>query len=137
MDSGESTAVLAENEEPPSDVVATATDTGASSVEAENEELQGRHRKPFRVYVAIASEALAESLKVDKTDDTSTVSEIFKRACAQHRPPLPYDGELTRKAVEAARFSRDKAAGAFRAQLKAVAHRGSRATVSTPTREAS
>ena len=80
---------------------------------------------PFKVYAAIAAQALETSLRADKTDDSGNVIELFKQACAQHRPEsLPYDGELARKAVDAARHSRDKAAGEFREKFKAVAHLG-------------
>ena len=82
---------------------------------------------PFKVYAAIATQALEKSLREDKTDAPSNVNELFKQACAQHRPdPLPYDGELVRKAVDAAIHARARAANTFTEQFRQIAARGMR-----------
>jgi hypothetical protein len=54
---------------------------------------------PFRVYAAIAGHVLREA----PSADLSTLAETFKTACA--RQGLPYSGDLTRKAIDAARVA--------------------------------
>jgi hypothetical protein len=60
----------------------------------------------FKVYAAIASRAIDTSLRVDRSDDVSNISEHFKRACVEDR--LPYDGDIARKAIDAALHAREK-----------------------------
>jgi len=55
---------------------------------------------PFKVYVAIAAQAIA----YEPTDDLGAIAEGFKTACA--RQHLPYDVTLTQKAIDAARVAR-------------------------------
>jgi len=55
---------------------------------------------PFKVYVAIAAQAIAD----EPTDDLGAIAEGFKTACA--RQHLPYDVTLTQKAIDAARVAR-------------------------------
>jgi hypothetical protein len=55
---------------------------------------------PFKVYAAIAAKVLDD----ERTDDLGRLTETFKRACVHQA--LPYTGELTRKAIDAARMAR-------------------------------
>ncbi len=67
------------------------------------------HEVPFPHYVRLAHQALNENIH------PSDVAEGFKTLCA--RAHLPYDSEITRKAIEAAEQAREKrAAGAKLAQ---------------------
>ncbi len=66
---------------------------------------------PFRVYAAIATQALNDALRDYQTDDISTVIELFKDHCAAQKKP--YSGDLARKAVDAAMTSRAKARDRF------------------------
>ena len=59
----------------------------------------------FKVYVAIASRALKESICEDGDDSIANVSERTKRLLAQQG--IPYTGEIVRKAVDAAIAARD------------------------------
>jgi hypothetical protein len=96
------------------------TDADASA-DAPSEDTTPTNGIPFKVYAAIASDALHQSLREDQTDNFGEVVERFKRTCAQHDPPLPYDGELARKAVDAALHAKTKAAQAFHQQFKQIA----------------
>jgi hypothetical protein len=60
----------------------------------------------FALYCVIADEALVTSLRDDQTDSPSNVSEIFTRLCAQRH--LAYDGDLTRRAIDAVLANRDR-----------------------------
>jgi hypothetical protein len=80
---------------------------------AETEE--PKDRPPFKVYAAIATKALERSLREDRDDSISNVTEHFKLACSRER--LPYDGETTRKAVEAALCARDSKRREFNEKL--------------------
>jgi hypothetical protein len=73
---------------------------------------------PFKVYAAIATAALNESIREDKTDDIGNVTERFKVTCA--RQGLPYNAEVARKAVDAAIHARSKAAGDFLSAYRTV-----------------
>lgn len=81
------------------------------------------NREPrFAVYAAIATDALTRALRNDKTDRVDHVIELFKQAWATAQPnALPYDGELARRAVDAALYARDKAAKAFQQQFQRIA----------------
>ena len=78
----------------------TAADAAADTQEAQRE-------VPFRVYAAIATKAIACSLREDKTDRLDNVTEWFKQFCAQQG--IPYHGEIPRKAIDAASCARNKA----------------------------
>jgi hypothetical protein len=100
----------------------TDADASESSL-SEEEDSKPRNGTPFKVFAAIATNALTQSLREDKTDRFDNVLELFKRACAQHNPPLPYDAEISRKAVEAALHSRAKAAEQFHTKFRQFAGR--------------
>lgn len=74
---------------------------------------------PFKVYAAIATKALNQSLREDETDELGNVTEWFKKFCAGQR--LSYDGDIARKAIDAAVFARDKAKSEFISKLRTVA----------------
>ena len=100
------------------------TDAVASASELREENPKTPNGTPFKVYAAIATDALHQSLREDKTDRFDNVLEFFKRSCAQHNPPLAYDGEIARKAVEkAASYSRAKARDSFHTQFRQIAGR--------------
>jgi hypothetical protein len=90
------------------------TDAGAPAVTEEAEK-----ETPFRVYAAIATKALDQSMREDKTDELGNVAEHFKTLCAQQK--VPYDGEIARKAISATVFARDKAAHGFISRFRTVA----------------
>lgn len=73
---------------------------------------------PFKVYAAIATRALDESLREDKTDDQGNVTERFKVLCVKQG--LPYSGDISRRAVEAALAARSKAKGQFLSAYQSV-----------------
>jgi len=60
----------------------------------------------FALYCVIAEEALQTSLRDDHTDHSGNVAEIFKTLCARRR--LVYDGDLTRRAIDAVLANRDR-----------------------------
>lgn len=104
------------------------TDADASeccSQEKKTEERTAEHQSsvPFKVYAAIASEALTDSLRDDRSDNFSNISEHFKTICAQHVPPLPYDGDIARRAIDAALYARNKAKDGFISRYRAVVGR--------------
>jgi hypothetical protein len=61
---------------------------------------------PFKVYAAIAREAIDTSVLDDRSEDFGNYAEWFKRRCAQQG--LPYDADITRRAVDAAWLAREK-----------------------------
>lgn len=63
-------------------------------------------RIPFKVYAALASQAVANSLADDKSDDLGNIAEHFKRLCAQQGKP--YSATLVQRAVDAAWAAREK-----------------------------
>lgn len=66
---------------------------------------------PFRVYAAIAKKAASDSLAQDGDVGLANVIEHFKRRCARDpRGPYRYDGDIARKACEAALTSMERGA---------------------------
>jgi len=55
---------------------------------------------PFKVYAAIAMRAVVD----EPSDDLGAIGERFKRLCA--RQHLPYDADITQRAIDAARHVR-------------------------------
>ena len=71
----------------------------------------------FRVYAAIASAALQELAVERQPDELGTLTARFKQLCAKQGKP--YDADIARRAVDAARHARDKAAANFKALFPA------------------
>jgi biotin operon repressor len=106
---------------PPLRVGSLAERTEKKSTE-EPEEPQATENDPdFRVYAAVATEALNRSLREMKSDAESDVSELFKVGCAQHRPPLPYNSDIAARAVRAVLGRRRKAQADFHKRFREVA----------------
>jgi hypothetical protein len=61
---------------------------------------------PFRVYASIATRAITESLREDRSDDLENIDARFQRLCAEQGKPCDLD--ITRRAVDAAWVSREK-----------------------------
>lgn len=76
-------------------------------------------RIPFKVYAAIASQAVTTSLRDDHSDDISNIAEHFKCLCAQQGKP--YSASLAQRAVAAAMAARDHAKQQFFEQLRLCA----------------
>jgi hypothetical protein len=97
------------------------TDAAASESRLREENPKTPNGTPFKVFAAIATEAVTQSIREDKTDRFDNVLEWFKRGCAQQHPPLPYDSETARKAVEAALHAKAKAAAEFHSKFRQIA----------------
>jgi hypothetical protein len=68
------------------------------------------------VYKAIAQRAVSDSLKTDKSDDLGNIVEWFRRHCATAR--IPYDGDISRRACEAAVVAREQARARLAASMR-------------------
>jgi hypothetical protein len=95
-------------------------DQPAAPVCSNAEEVDPDPNPAFKRYAAIASAVLQELAYDRKHDDLGTATEAFKRRCAKQG--LPYDGDVARKAIDAAQHARDKKAAALRALLEGRRH---------------
>jgi hypothetical protein len=77
---------------------------------------RGNGRIPFKVYAAIATQAVTNSLRDDKSDDLSNISEHFKRLCAAQGKP--YSASLVQRAVDAALAALEKSKQDFLENLR-------------------
>ena len=73
-------------------------------------------RPAFKVYAAIAREALKLSIRSDGDDSYGNASELFKRMCAQQG--VDYGGDVARRALDTAFHQQDRPAAIWSAQQR-------------------
>lgn len=100
--------------------------TGAHAPAHPDEETEDKKTREaggaqFRVYAAIATEAINRSLRDDHSEDLGNIAEWFKVLCA--RQDVTYVGDIGRRAVDAALRARAKAKRLFEEKLQQVAGR--------------
>lgn len=93
---------------PPSSAPSSPTTANAGSSNSPTDD--ARTRPDFRLYAAIATEALNEALR-ERDDSVANVSELAKRRCAAQR--IDYDVEIMREAIDAAMTARRHAKDQF------------------------